>query len=134
MIIMVFNWFWLIMSNIRHPFWLLITCFDPFGLHFVLHYQWRSLNYFVGTYFLFQKIKFVNFIICHFVPLIFSYIHDLLGKMPTNVWFIKKVHNKIQIDKINKLKFLYEIWSMMNYTVEWLWNYHSDDHQNTHPT
>jgi hypothetical protein len=22
-------WFWLIMSNIRHFFWLLVTCFDP---------------------------------------------------------------------------------------------------------
>jgi hypothetical protein len=35
MITMVLNgskkknvWFWLIMSNIQHPFWLLVTCFD----------------------------------------------------------------------------------------------------------
>jgi hypothetical protein len=39
------------------------------------------------------------------------------------------------INRQNKRKiFLNGIWSMMNYNVKWLWNYHNDDHQNTHPT
>jgi hypothetical protein len=42
---------------------------------------------------------FVNFTIYHFVSLIFFYILDLLGKMPTKVWFIRQVHNNIQIDE-----------------------------------
>jgi hypothetical protein len=27
------------------------------------------------------------------------YILNLLGKMPTKIWFIREVHNKMQIDK-----------------------------------
>jgi hypothetical protein len=37
-----------------------------------------------------------------FFPLIFFYVLDLLGKMPTKVWFIIKVHKKIEIDKRKK--------------------------------
>jgi hypothetical protein len=99
---------------------------------------------------------------CHFVPLISFHILDLLNKMPMKVWFIKKVHNKIYIDKWilkgcktnekiqtkiffervqnrqrntnrKKTQFQNGIWFMTNYNLEWLWNCHSDDHQNTHP-
>jgi hypothetical protein len=56
------------------------------------------------------------------------YIIDLVGKMPTKVWFIKSVHNKIQIDKAiervqdkqHKKQFWIGTWSMMNYNPKWL--------------
>jgi len=50
----------------------------------------------------FENIKFVNFNICHCVSLKKIYILDLLGKMLMKIWFIRKVHNKLQIDKEKK--------------------------------
>jgi hypothetical protein len=42
------------------------------------------------------------------------------------IWFIRKVHKKMQIDKRKRKKqFQNGIWSMMNYNAEWFWNYHS---------
>jgi hypothetical protein len=40
-------WFWLIMSNILHLVWLLITCFDPpfLPLHKMLACTWGENNY-----------------------------------------------------------------------------------------
>jgi hypothetical protein len=34
----------------------------------------------------------------------------------------------------NKKQFWIGMWSMSNYNLEWLWNCHNDNHQNTHPT
>jgi hypothetical protein len=43
-------------------------------------------NNFIVIDFVFSiKLNFVNFTICHFVPLIFFHIFYLLGKMPTEV-------------------------------------------------
>jgi hypothetical protein len=81
----------------------------------------------------------MNFSICHFVSLMFSYIFYFLSKISMTVQFIKKIHNKIQTQKKKKKKqkqqqFQNEIWSMTNYNSQWLWNCHSDNHQSTHPT
>jgi len=75
-------------------------------------------------------------------------LHFVFARQNANeVQFIRKVHNKIQIDKniervqdrqqdTNKEKKKWVrngIWSMMNYNLKWLCNCHNDNHQNTHP-
>jgi len=55
----------------------------------------------------FQKIKFYKFHYLSFCFInLFFFILDLISKMSTKVQFIKKVHNKIQIDQIFYLKTL----------------------------
>jgi hypothetical protein len=51
--------------------------------------------------------------------------------MSTKTWFIRKVHNKIQTNKQTKKAILkWNLIYTMNYNLKWLWNCHSDNHQN----
>jgi len=64
-------------------------------------------NNFVVINFIFSKDKFKKkLIICHFVSLVLFYTLDLHSKISMKVRFIKKVYNKIQINKKYK-KYIY---------------------------